>query len=160
MPNYYNPWMNLYPATYPMSYAQNSMPMQQVSYAQQPQRKYMEWVEGEVGAKASPMPNDLPPNQPIPLWDNSDTIIWLKSWNQMGIPNPLQKIRYELPEQPPVLPQGQSGTMQPSNPQPENYVTKDDFNQMKNELVDLIRNQNQHLNQNNQNGNNQNRGGK
>lgn len=61
-----------------------------------PDQQGMKWVEGEVGAKAYQMPVGWPINQPIPLWDTTDTIIYLKSWNQMGMPNPLQKIKYVM----------------------------------------------------------------
>lgn len=100
MPNYYNPY-NFYPASYMQNmYPQMQQPVQQ-SFAQAPQQgpKMMEWVEGEVGAKAFQMPMGWPANSPIPLWDSTDTVIYLKSWGPMGIPNPMQKLRYEMPEQ-------------------------------------------------------------
>ena len=66
-----------------------------------------------------------------------------------------------MPEQQPMLPQGQSGntstTTYAAANEPTNYVTKTDLEQMKTELINLLRN--------NQNGNtqrenvNQNRGG-
>ena len=133
MPNYYNPY-NFYPVSYqPTNYGmQPQMPAQQ-SYAPAQQNqgpRMMEWVEGEVGAKAFQMPNGWPANSPIPLWDSTDTVIYLKSWGPMGIPNPLQKLRYEMPEQQntPLLSSGMSGeTKQPDMSQ---YVTKQDLEEM------------------------------
>ena len=58
----------------------------------------LKWVNGEEAAKAYPMPTGWPPNKPIALWDTNDTVIYLKSCNQMGMPNPLQKARYQLEE--------------------------------------------------------------
>lgn len=149
MPNYYNPY-NFYPTTYqPMSYGmqtQPQMPMAQQSYAppqggQAP--KMMEWVEGEVGAKAFQMPNGWPANSPIPLWDSTDTVIYLKSWGPMGIPNPMQKLRYEMPEQQnqALLNSGSNGMSGNSgNQQPDmsQYVTKQDLEEIKKEMRNAL----------------------
>ena len=161
MPNYYNPNL-FYPATYqPMvgnasfaPYAQPQMPQQSYAAPQQQAMKAMEWVEGEVGAKAFQMPQGWPANQPIPLWDSTDTVIWLKSWSPMGFPNPIQKLHYTMPEQQSqmALPQGtssegNSGNMSGAASQDmSQYVTKDDLNQMRQEIRNL-------MNQNQQNGN-------
>ena len=63
MAGYYNNPYNLYPASdaNQMGYSGMAMPqiqppIMQQSMAQQPQLKAMEWVEGEVGAKAFQMP--------------------------------------------------------------------------------------------------------
>lgn len=74
----------------------------------------------------------------MPLWDTNDTVIWLKSMNPMGMPNPLQRIRYQMEEAAPqMLPGGQSGD---SKPEKENdkYITRAEFEQMKQELEDLL----------------------
>lgn len=169
MPNYYpnyfyNPGMSgVTGSMYPQNY---SMQQNYGSQAQQvPQVKVMEWVEGEVGAKAFQMPAGWPPNQPIPLWDNSDTVIWMKSWNQMGVPNPIQKLKYEMENQPNImLPQGQSGAANNQNgSMTGNYATKEEIEQIRegiHELREMLKNQSgASTQQNNQNGNNQNRGG-
>lgn len=172
MASYYNNPYNLYPASYAnqMGYSGMAMPqvqppVMQQNMPQQPQLKAMEWVEGEIGAKAFQMPVGWPANQPIPLWDSTDTVIWLKSWGPMGIPNPLLRIPYENPQQQNqmFLGNGQSGATEPANPQPDmsNYATKDDIDSLREE-VRMLR---QHNNQRNQNGSattvqqNQNRGG-
>ena len=146
MPNYYNPY-NFYPVQYANQMGYSSMPMQQSSpmIPQQitaPQLKAMEWVEGEVGAKAFQMPQGWPANQPIVLWDSTDTVIWLKSWGPMGIPNPMQKLKYVMPEQ-----QSQSYLMSgandgnsgsgASNEYPsdmKNFATKDDISSLREEI--------------------------
>lgn len=116
--NYYNS----YPQ-YPYAYPQNQ------SYTQS-NIKSMEWVDGEVGAKAFQMPQGWPPETPIALWDNSDKKIWLKSWNQMGMANPMQEITYEIKEQPRqnFLP-GVSGDM--------NYVTREELEELKEQIKAL-----------------------
>lgn len=159
MPNYYNPY-NFYPASYqpavPMM--NNNMPMTpQQSFSQQPQQspKMMEWVEGEVGAKAFQMPNGWPANSPIPLWDSTDTVIYLKSWGPMGIPNPMQKLRYEMPEQQnqQLLNAGVSGAANGNQPDMSQFATKQDLESFKSDIMNAMKNSSQ----NDQNGNN--RGG-
>lgn len=92
------------------------------------------WVDGEVGAKAYQVPAGIPANQPIALWDTNDTIIYLKSINQMGMPNPLQKAHYTLEEHRGTGP-ATSGAEQPDTTQ---YVRKEDMELMKQELMDAI----------------------
>ena len=180
MPSYYNPY-NFYPVGYANQMGYSGMPMQQPammpqqSVAQQPMLKAMEWVEGEVGAKAFQMPQGWPANQPIPLWDSTDTIIWLKSLGPMGIPNPMQKLHYTMPEQQnqALLGNGQQSgaTENPAQQQDmSNFATKDDINALREE-VRMMRQHNQNRNgnysgqtsapsnQNGSNGGNLNRGG-
>lgn len=58
------------------------------------------------------MPQGWPADTPIALWDNSEKRIWLKSWNTMGMPNPMQEINYTIKEQAnPVMLPGVSGDM-------------------------------------------------
>ena len=113
--------------------------------------KSMEWVDGEVGAKAFQMPQGWPAETPIVLWDNSEKKIYLKSWNQMGMPNPMQELDYEIKERtnPALLPSNISGDT-------NQYVTKEDFNQFKEELRNMVSAMN---NSSNNNNNNTNRGG-
>lgn len=140
MPNYYNPY-NFYPVQYANQMGYNALPTQQ-QMVSQPQLKAMEWVEGEVGAKAFQMPQGWPANQPIVLWDSTDTVIWLKSWGPMGIPNPMQKLKYVMPDQ-----QNQSyllntttenavnqNTSGESHPDMSRFATKDDIASLREEV--------------------------
>ena len=120
----------------------------QMSFAnQQPQTAQhglgLIWVDGEVGAKAYQMPAGLPANQPIALWDTNDTIIYLKSTNQLGMPNPIQKAHYTLEEYRGTGPATSTapGSEKPS-PDLTEYVRKDDMERMKQELMDAISNVN------------------
>lgn len=106
------------------------------------------WVDGEVGAKAYQLPAGWPVNAPMPLWDTNDTIIYLKSTNQMGMPNPIQKVRYTMEDQPRMsaamqsnnnmLPSGNSYQDNQQAPDMSEYVRKDELNQMKEELKAAI----------------------
>ena len=113
-----------------------TMPMQQSYMATQGAPKNMEWVEGQVGAIAYQMPAGWPANFPIALWDNTKPVIYWKSWNQMGVPNQLVEIPYTMPNNNPALPEGNSGTSAPDMSQ---YVTRSDFDELRQE----IRNMNQ-----------------
>ena len=158
MASYYNPY-NFYPVSYGGSLYPTNPPAQmpQQSWSPPPQAEGIHWVEGEVGAKAFQRPNGWPDNQPIPLWDSTDTVIYLKSWGPMGIPNPLQKLRYEMPEQQTqALPAGMSGSTDRSqavSPDLSQFVTKQDLDQLKNEIRSML------TPQGNQNGGNNNASG-
>lgn len=105
--------------------------MQQTAQTQQSNSGLI-WVDGEVGAKAFQMPSGWPANQPIALWDTNDTVIYLKSINPMGMPNPLQIAHYTLEEKKSV---GRSGDMR--NDMSE-YVRKEDLERMKQDLLDAL----------------------
>ena len=162
MPNYNTfPSYNAYP-TYPSnSYQQQDSQAMQTnpymmnqnnnSYGQQ-QPIGIVWVDGEVGAKAYQLPAGWPANAPMPLWDTNDTIIYLKSTNQMGMPNPIQKVRYTMEEQPrmsaamqsnqSMLPSSgnsyQDGQQTQNMPDMSEYVRKDELAEMKEELKAAI----------------------
>ena len=145
-PGYYMPNGMYGGQSYPMN------GMQTVSYGGVPQPMPTQqassgiiWVDGEVGAKAFQMPAGT--NGPVALWDTNDQVIYLKSMNQMGMPNPLQKIRYQMEEVPQMLPAGQQ-TSGNTAPDMSGYVTKDDINALRNEIREML---NQHMNSN-QNG--------
>ena len=100
------------------------------------------------------MPQGWSPNTPIPLWDTNDTIIYLKSINQMGMPNPLQKIHYQMEEMQPkhmgasqamltsgdaaASTQDMSQYIRRDEMRTEEFVKKDDLERMKRELMDSI----------------------
>lgn len=149
MANYYAPY-NTYPVASSFTQVPTGYnPIPQQMQPQQPSIKAMEWVEGEVGAKAFQMPQGWPVNTPIPLWDSTDTVIYLKSWNQMGIPNQMQKLKYEMPQQ------NQPAMLQSGQPAPE-YVTKQDLEHMMEEMKKELRGIAPAIP--NQNGSNANRG--
>ena len=137
-------------ANYPVPYqntwnysgiGQQMYPNTQMSYAntqtQQTQSNQgLIWVDGEVGAKAYQMPTGWPANQPIALWDTNDTVIYLKSTNPMGMPNPLQRAHYTLDGMKSgEKREGYSGDEKPDMSQ---YVRKEDLERMKQDLIDTI----------------------
>lgn len=136
---------NTVPSPYPV-------PQPGYSFVPQPQPqtvatvRAMEWVVGEGGANAFPMPQGWPPNQPVVLWDSTEPKIYLKSWTAQGVPLPLQKMRYTMDDQPQqisMLPMGQSASQPPAE-----YVTKNDFEQLKQEIKGMMQPQAAVQNQN------------
>ena len=144
-PNMYNTYGQMYGNSYGQQmYPQSMQGMQPQSYGQIPAVKgEIEWVDGEVGAKAYQVPAGM--TKPVALWDTNDTVIYLKSVNQYGIPNPIQKIHYRMEEMvPKYMGQDQakleSGDAQPeTKPDMTGYVRKDELDAMKEELKEAIR---------------------
>ena len=154
----YNPAMyNAYGGPYAGNYGAGlPAPMQmqpgqavapQQSYGGMPVKGEIEWVDGEASAKSYQIPQGM--TKPVALWDTNDTVIYLKSMNPMGMPNPLQKIHYKMEEQVPKY-MGQSGMAmlgagadspdaQREIPDMREYVRKDELQQMKDELMQSIR---------------------
>ena len=147
---YGNMYGNSYGQSYGPAYGQMSMGQypQQQSFAQGGQGTPVGiiWVDGEVGAKAQQMPAGWPVNTPLPLWDTNDTIIYLKSMNQMGMPNPLQRIHYTMEEngggiraEQRNVARMESGAVETEHhPDMSEYVRKDDLDAMKEELKNAI----------------------
>lgn len=165
MAGYYNPnssvgWASPYPI---MSYATpTQMPVQQPQPQTMPmQNNGMIWVDGEIGAKAYQLNGQT---GPVALWDTNDQIIYLKSVNQMGMPNPLQKIRYQMEETPAGMitngNNGMSGTDGASGHdqkmQSEIDSLRNDIRELKDALMQMKTPANPQRNQNNQRGGNQN----
>lgn len=144
MPNYYNP----YPANgwqygaYPNYYTGAQI--------QQPQQtpQYMISVDGEMAARAWQMPGNLAPNTIIPLWDLDGQHVYFKSIDAYGRMNPLRKGRIVFDDEPVLLQQGSQ-----QNTDMNQYVTKDDFDSLKQELKSMLAQTNGQQNyQRNQNG--------
>lgn len=135
-PAMYYPQMN--------SYGQQQYPVQA---PQQPVQSYgipvkgaIEWVDGEVGARAVQMPQGV--TVPVALWDTNEPVIYVRSMNQMGMPNPMKKIRYTVEEDAPQrsndMARLTSGETEPKHDMSE-YVRKDELAVMKDELLKSIR---------------------
>lgn len=151
MPGYMNnPYNNVYGMQMPQNYgysgaAPSPAPMASNVLGYQ--------VDGDVGAKAFSIPNGA--NGPIVLWDMNDSVFYLRTFNQAGFPNPLEKYRFIKEEIVQSLPAGQSGngSVQPDMSQ---YATKQDFEQLRQEIRSMVNNGNQ--NRGNSNNRNEQRG--
>lgn len=109
------------------SYGQQS---QYPGFPQQQSNYGMKWVDGETEAKGTPIPAGT---TQFAMWDINEPVIYIKSLNQMGMPNPMQKARYKIESN------DKSGmSRQEEKPEDSAYVTKEAFDQMKEELKELI----------------------
>ena len=129
MPNYWNP-NNFYPATYPQMYGTPMVPQQPMSGASVQPQCVMTWVPDEMEARGKSMPQGC---TQFAMWDSNQPKIYLKSINQMGMPNPMQVLHYTIEEAQASLPAGQSGATQPM-PDMSQYATHDEIEQLRNEI--------------------------
>lgn len=138
---------NMY-SGYGQMYPQPGYQMPQIQSYGQAQGHGIDWVDGEAAARAMQMPAGVTQHA---MWDINEPVIYLKSVNAMGMPNPLRKIRYTIEEGPQNGGQSQamlgSGTEEHSAPDMSEYVRKDetggfakkaDLEQMKRELMESI----------------------
>lgn len=107
-------------------------PAIQPAQPQQPQG--LIWVDGEVGAKAYQLPAGWPANTPLALWDTNDTVIYLKSTNQMGMPNPLQVARYELIEYRGMSRRGEERGKAWDEEMKELYASREELHELRDEI--------------------------
>lgn len=129
-PYYTNPYSNAYPISYGGSvYNAMTQPvMQQTPNIQQPQ--YMINVDGENSAK-SWQPQVAPqPNTIIPLFDSDGQHVYFKTYAAYGRMNPIRKGRIVFDDEIQVS----ETTTEPQMPDMSEYITKADFEKLKEEL--------------------------
>ena len=146
-PYYTNPYSNAYPTNYwnPIN------PMTVSSQMTQPviQPQYMINVDGENSAK-SWQPVSIPqPNTIIPLFDSDGQHVYFKTYDAYGRMNPIRKGRIVFDDEIQV-------SESTSELDLSGYVTKEDFEKLKEELLGQLANTQTKTNQNGTN----NRGGK
>lgn len=129
-------------------YPQPGYQMPQQSFGQT-QGQGIDWVDGEAAARAMQLPAGVSQHA---MWDINEPVIYLKSVNSMGMPNPLRKIRYTM-EDVSQSGTGQSQAMLTSGTEEHaatdmsqyvrkdeanGFVRKDDLEKMKTELMESI----------------------
>lgn len=129
-------------------YPQPGYQMPQQSFGQT-QGQGIDWVDGEAAARAMQLPAGVSQHA---MWDINEPVIYLKSVNSMGMPNPLRKIRYTM-EDVQQSGGGQSQAMLTSGneehtapdmsqyvrkDEANGFVRKDDLEKMKTELMESI----------------------
>lgn len=119
------------------SYAQ---PMNQGQYSGMQQSAQgtqgIKWVDGEAEAKGTPIPAGV---SQFAMWDINEPVIYIKTLNQMGMPNPMQKAHYKLEQKEQSGNMNNSMSRQDEKEERSEYVTKSDFENMKNELKELLK---------------------
>lgn len=120
------------------SYAQ---PMNQGQYSAMQQSAQtsqgIKWVDGEAEAKGTPIPAGV---SQFAMWDINEPVIYIKTLNQMGMPNPMQKAHYKLEQK---EQSNMSGNMSRQEDKESEYVKKSDLESMKKELKEMFNQSNQ-----------------
>lgn len=142
MPNYYNNNLPMYSPsqTWPNYYSQvnDVRPAYQAPPVQMPMNSYaapqiktnIRWVSGRGEAESTP----VSPNETILMLDSSTTKMYIKSAGPDGRPNPLMVGEYTLTEA-----NFQNESSQAAPIDTSNFVTKEDFNQLKQMIDDLTK---------------------
>lgn len=116
---------NGFPMTYqPMYYQQPQI--QQPAPAPTQIQNGIIWVQGEAGAKSYL----VAPNNTVQLWDSESQTIYLKSADASGMPS-MKILDYKIRNSEQVQ------TVSPVSEGNKNYVTLDEFNVIKSELITL-----------------------
>lgn len=134
---------------YGQMYPQQSYQVPNPQSFGQAQGQGLDWVDGEAAARAMQLPAGVTQHA---MWDINEPIIYLKSVNQMGMPNPLRKIRYTVEEtqqsgagqSQAMLTSGETERTAPDMTQyirrdeTDGFVRKEDMERMKHELLESI----------------------
>ena len=117
---------NFYPATYQQPYQQMpQIQMPQMSMASHP-RQSIQWVQGDVGARAYP----VSPGDSVLLMDSDQSRFYIKSADSSGMPLPLRVFSYT-----------EEVATQSHDMDTKNFVTKEEFNQWKEQMKKEKRNE-------------------
>lgn len=112
---------------FPQQYFGNQqMPLQasqMASNAQQGQSANLIWVQGENAAKAYPVAS----GQSVLLMDSEDSIMYIKSTDQSGMPQPLRIFEYKEKTQ------SHNSPVMASKPS-EEYVSRKEFEAFRNDV--------------------------
>lgn len=120
---------NQYPYQYNNPYMPYAQPMQQV---QQPQPDTsIIWVQGESGAKAYPVQN----GKSVVLFDSETERFFIKTADASGMPQPLRVFSYS---------ETNESDMKLQNIDTSNFITREEFEEIKEEMNRLKHQQNQY----------------
>jgi len=117
------------PAPYylPINYPQYQQPYQPAQPQQnQPQNNNLLWVQGESAAKAYP----VAPNNSVLLLDSESSVMYIKTTDNSGIPQPLRIFDYTE--------RTQNTAHNAPEPQ-ESVVTREEFEKLKEDVTRLIK---------------------
>lgn len=149
---YYNPQQYTVPSYVPQ--AQSYAPPM---YSQQNLQGVI-YVDGEVAARAMQIPDNWDKSKALAFWDTTGPYIYIRSFNPVGIPNPLMRLRYVVDNQPQdikLLPTDQQVSGDDATGGSA-YVTREELTKLEDDMNEIKEMLKQH--QENQGGN-VNRGG-
>ena len=143
---YWNDWSqqqtpaNNYKYSYNGPYSIQQTGPQGQSYTQPYSQSYSQpapnnraWADDEYEARSIRVPDGWPADTPFVIWNPRQPIQYVKAVDARGVPYPMRILEYTevQPKQMFTLP-GQSGSS-------SEYVTKDDMNKMRDEIVESVR---------------------
>lgn len=120
---------NYFPNNYYPQYYGNQNAPQVASNAQQASSGNLIWVQGEAAAKAYP----VAAGQSVHLMDSEDSIFYIKSTDQSGMPQPLRVFEYK--ERTQTSHNAPAGSSKPS----EEYVSRKEFESFREDVRKGIR---------------------
>lgn len=123
-----NPYYQTQPYGASPQYNQYQQPIP--NYANAVNNKNIIWVAGQAGAEAY----QLEPGSRAVLLDSKDQVFYIKVVGMDGRPEPLMAFKYE-----PLNLNLQNGSSGAAQPDMSNYVTKSDFDQLKQMIEDLTK---------------------
>ena len=126
-----------YPNNYFNSYYQPQYPVQQTVQPTQ-QNNGITWVQGENSAKSYP----VAPGQSILLMDSEDSVFYIKSTDQSGMPSPLRIFDYT---------ERKNNAAINNNIATQNevdYISRSEFDAFKSEIQSVIKQSKQNNNSN------------
>ena len=114
------------------------------------------WVQGEVGEKSFNKPPTLPPNVSIPLWDSENSVIYLKKWDETGKAY-VEKLTYQIEDENKTT---QNNNIEIKEENTIEYISRDEFNNFKNDMYEFLKKNGFVDDSDNNNGNNRKKGNK
>lgn len=134
---FYNPYVpnfNSYQQSFTPQFSQPSFQQApQQSYAQQPQQSSINWVQGEIGAKAFP----VNPGSSVLLMDSDAQYFYIKSADMTGMPS-LKRYSYsEVIDEPMRLEDKQSHDTSPMEYDTSKFAPREEMKELQDEIKQL-----------------------
>lgn len=134
-PNYYTSQIPYY--NQQQYYAPQQNYMQPLPVQPQQNLQGVIFVDGEGAARAMQIPDWWDRTKSLAFWDMSAPYIYIRSFNQAGMPNPLMRLKYVIDNQQQdqnlLAAEQTSGSEQPEN----KYVTHDEIDKLENDISEI-----------------------
>lgn len=92
------------------------------------------WAEDEYEARSIRVPDGWPADTPFVIWNPRQPLQYIKAVDARGVPYPMKTLKYEEIQQ-----KQQSFALPGQAPENVEFVTKTDFNNLKEEVMETIR---------------------
>lgn len=123
-------YTNYFPQYYPSAQPMPLNPLQSASVGSQASNGGIIWVQGESAAKAFPVASGAS----VLLMDSEDSVMYIKSTDQSGMPLPLRIFDYSER----ISPNGEAKKPEMTN-EMDKYVSRKEFDDFKEEIKKSIK---------------------